>query len=238
VSGYTPVFAQIYQGTLYGKWPAAAVWASLLPLLDKNGHLEMSLQAISGMTGWPMDLLKQGIDELMQPDPSSRSAIAEGRRLVMIDAQRDWGWIAVNHSIYREKARLMAKSKYETSAGLNSKRMNDRRRPPETAGDRQEAPLTASHTHTHIPVGADESTGSDSNSMPEDSINRAIYADARRILGLSAGGMITPHLGAKGKGIAWVVETLGEIDRRKMDPEAARAFWSKMATPKRRGVVC
>jgi hypothetical protein len=50
--------------------------------------------------------------------------------------------------------------------------------------------------------------------------------------------MITPHLGAKGKGIAWVVETLGEIDRRKMDPEAARAFWSKMATPKRRGVVC
>jgi hypothetical protein len=231
VSGYTPVFGQIYQGTLYGKWPTAAVWASLLPLLDKNGHLDMSLQAISGMTGWPMDLLKQGIDELMQPDPSSRSAIAEGRRLIMIDAQRDWGWIAVNHSIYKEKARLMAKSQYETSAGLNSKRMNDRRRPPETAGDRREPPPTASHTQTHIPVGAEESAS-------EDSISRAIYADARRILGSSAGGMITPHLGAKGKGIAWVVETLGEIDRRKMDPEAARAFWSKMATPKRRGVVC
>lgn len=231
MSGYTPVFNQIYQGTLYGKWPTAAVWASLLPLFDKNGHLDMSLQAISGMTGWPMDLLKQGIEELMQPDPSSRSEKADGRRLVLIDERRDWGWVAVNHGIYKEKARLMAKSQYETAAGINAKRMTDRRKPPETAGDRREPPPTASHTHTHIPVGAEESAS-------DDSINRAIYADARRILGPSAGGMITPHLGAKGKGIAWVVETLAEIDRRKMDPEAARAFWSKVATPKRRGVVC
>jgi len=136
MAGYTPVFAEIYTGSLYGKWPAAAVWASLLPLADKHGYIDMSLQAIAGMTGWPVDLLEQGIDQLMQPDPNSRTPDEDGRRLMPIDPNRAWGWVLVNHGKYREKARLQSKAAREVETRKNAERMKDRRRPPVTAGDR------------------------------------------------------------------------------------------------------
>jgi len=145
MAGYTPVFADIYMGTLYGRWPAAAVWASLLPLLDKNGRLDMSMQAISGMTGWPMDLLEEGIRQLMEPDENSRSPDDDGRRLVPIDPERTWGWQAVNHAKYREKARLQAKAAREVEEGRNAERMRDRRGPPLTAAD----PLSNTNTNTN-----------------------------------------------------------------------------------------
>jgi hypothetical protein len=127
VSGYTPVFSDIYMGTLYGKWPAAPVWASLLPLMDKHGRIDMSMQAIAGMTGWPMELLEEGIRQLCEPDPRSRTGDEQGRRLIPIDQSRPWGWQAVNHGKYREKARLSAKAAREVSAGQNAERMKGRR---------------------------------------------------------------------------------------------------------------
>lgn len=143
--GYTPAFEDIYMGTLYGRWPAAAVWASLLPLLDKNGQIDMSMQAIAGMTGWPMDLLEEGIHQLMEPDKNSRTPDHEGRRLIPIDPDRPWGWKAVNHAKYKEKARLQSKNAREVQTGTNKDRMNDRRRPPETAAD----PLSNTNTNTN-----------------------------------------------------------------------------------------
>lgn len=149
--GYTPAFDSIYTGTLYGKWPAAAVWASLLPLLDKNGCIDMSLQAISGMTGWPMDLLKQGIEQLMEPDPDSRTPGEDGRRLVPIDPNRPWGWRAVNHSKYREKARKQNYDAERTASGKDAERKRKARsaRPAMS----RDVPLsdTDTNTDTEIP---------------------------------------------------------------------------------------
>lgn len=147
--GYTPVFDSIYTGTLYGKWPAAAVWASLLPLLDKNGCIDMSLQAISGMTGWPMDLLKQGIEQLMEPDPDSRTPGEDGRRLVPIDPNRPWGWRAVNHSKYREKARKQNYDAERTASGKDAERKRKERsaRPAMS----RDVPLSDTNTDTEIP---------------------------------------------------------------------------------------
>jgi hypothetical protein len=138
MGGYTPVFDSIYTGTLYGKWPTAAVWASLLPLFDKNGVLDLSIDAICGMTGWPRDLMEQGISALMQPDPHSRTKGEDGRRLVLLDPNRSWGWRAVNHSRYREKARLMNRDADRVTSGENAARMANRRnprRPPATPAD-------------------------------------------------------------------------------------------------------
>ena len=159
-SGYTPVFQSIYTGTLYGRWPAAAVWASLLPLFDKNGHLDMSYQAIAGMTGWPVELLQQGIAQLMEPDAHSRTEAEEGRRMVPLEQGRDWGWRAVNHGKYREKARLASKNAREAEEGKNAARMADRRRPPETAGDRRRPPLTAPQTQTQTQTKKEEMSSS------------------------------------------------------------------------------
>lgn len=105
MAGYTPVFSSIYDGTLFGKWPTAVVWASLLPLVDAKGEIDLSYEAIAGRTGWPMDLLRAGINDLMQPDPDSRSDAEEGRRLVLLDPSKLWGWRVVNVQKYRERSR-------------------------------------------------------------------------------------------------------------------------------------
>jgi hypothetical protein len=144
-TGYNVLFDP-YKGTLYGRFPAGPVFVSVfLALADQQGVVDESLQAISGRTGWPMDLLTRAIDELMQPDPESRSKDFDGKRLVLIDENRKWGWRVVNHQVYRDKARLMSKSARERDTGSNASRMRDRRRPPVTAGDR----LSYSNTNTN-----------------------------------------------------------------------------------------
>lgn len=149
MAGYTPVFGDIFTGSLYGRWPAAAVWASLLPLMDKNGHLDMSLQAISGMTGWPMNLLEQGIQQLMEPDPYSRTPGHDGRRLIPIDPERPWGWIAVNHGKYREKARKQMHQAEATASGKDAERKQAARE-SRRVQTRPGAPGSHTQTQTHI----------------------------------------------------------------------------------------
>jgi hypothetical protein len=127
VSGYTPVFSEIYMGTLYGRWPAAPVWASLLPLCDRHGQIDMSPQAIAGLTGWPMDLLQEGIRQLSEPDEHSRTPDNDGRRLVLLDPARPWGWKVVNHGKYREKARKMAYDQARVADGRNAERLAAKR---------------------------------------------------------------------------------------------------------------
>lgn len=102
--GYTPVFNSVFDGTLYGKWPESAVWLTMLALCDSRGQIDKSYEAIAGQTGWPMELLKEGIAALMSPDPRSRSPAEDGRRLVLIDPAREWGWRVVNVQLYRRKA--------------------------------------------------------------------------------------------------------------------------------------
>lgn len=104
MSGYTPVFDTVFNGTLCGRWPVLPVWLTLLPLADWRGHIDMTYEAIAGRTGWPLNLLKEGIQELMKPDPHSRTKAEAGRRLVPLDEERGWGWQVVNISVYRAKA--------------------------------------------------------------------------------------------------------------------------------------
>lgn len=98
----------------------------------------------------------------------------------------------------------------------------------------------AIHKPKDYSVRADGSAveNSGSEDPPEESPNRAVYAEARRLMGESAGGLIAKQLGANGKGIGWCFEILADIDRRRLDPEAARAYFSKAAAPKVRGFVC
>jgi hypothetical protein len=126
MSGYTHVFGSIYDGTLYGRWPMAVVWVSLLPLADRYGRVNLSLEAIAGRTGWPLELLKLGIAQLCEPDPESSSRAQEGRRLVPLNPSRNWGWQIVNHSLYREKARKAAHDASRVESGANAARMAKR----------------------------------------------------------------------------------------------------------------
>lgn len=142
MSGYTPVFKDVFAGSLCGQYPTTAVWLYMLALADMNGIVDASPTYISAVTGMPVDLVKEGIANLEAPDPQSRTSTDEGRRIVPLEDQ-PWGWKIVNHGKYREKARLRAKAAREVQEGKNAERMKDRRRPPETADDRPSPPETA-----------------------------------------------------------------------------------------------
>lgn len=159
MSGYTPVFSTVFNGTLSGKWPTLPVWLTILPLADWRGHIDMTPEAISGRTGWPIDLLLEGINELCKPDPRSRSQIEEGRRLVLIDPARDWGWRVVNIEKYRDKA----SGRNQVEDGRNAEKVRrykegHRRTPEDTGGHRQ----TPTHTQTQTKTKESVSTTSPS----------------------------------------------------------------------------
>ena len=179
MSGYTPVFDSIYSGSLYGQWPAAALMATLLPLCDKNGHIDLHPRAIAAMTGWPMELLEEGIQQLMAPDPDSRTTAEQGRRLIPLDNSRSWGWAMVNFVNYREKARLLAKSAREVESGRNAARMQDRRGPPVTACD----PLSNANTNANT----------DKNSVEEASTAPAKPNPVSEVFGYWQETMNSPH---------------------------------------------
>lgn len=136
MSGYVPVFRTVFDGTLHGRWPHTGLWLALLAMADKQGRIDRSPQAIASDIGIPVEELMACIAEFCGPDPMSRTRENEGRRLELIDPLRPWGWRVINHAEYRERARLMGKAERECDTGANAARLRDRRRPPETAGDR------------------------------------------------------------------------------------------------------
>lgn len=153
--GYNVTFDSLFTGSLCGQWPDIGVWALLLAMKDKNGHVDVTPQYIHNVTGIPMDDLLACIDRFMAPDPASRTKEYDGRRMRLIDPNRPWGWVVINHPVYKERARLIAKNQREVESGQNAARMGDRRRPPETAAD----PLSEAEAEakTNEEPGADAS---------------------------------------------------------------------------------
>lgn len=125
--GYTPVFSSVFDGTLHGKWPQTGVWLALLAMADRHGCIDRTPQAIASDIGIAVGELIVCIDEFMQPDPMSRTQDCDGRRLVLIDEARPWGWRLVNHGHYREKARKESFDAARVADGRNAERMAQRR---------------------------------------------------------------------------------------------------------------
>lgn len=156
--GYTPVFNSIFDGTLAGRWPTSAVWLTLLALTDAHGEIDMTPEAIGNRTGWPLDLLKQGIAELLQPDPRSRSQLNEGRRLVPIDSHRDWGWKVVNIQKYRDKASAQMRIEDGRNAEASRRYREKMKARRDTAKHSPTHTDTGQHSPTHTDTGEHSAT--------------------------------------------------------------------------------
>jgi hypothetical protein len=101
---YGKLFAQMYDGTLgtKGPWQALVTFQQLIILADQYGDVDMTAEAIARRTTIPLDVVNIGLAELVKPDPHSRTPDEDGRRIVPLAENRDWGWHIVNHDIYRK----------------------------------------------------------------------------------------------------------------------------------------
>lgn len=98
---YGKLFDKMYDGTLRSDWEALITFQQMIVLCDADGILDMTVHAIAGRTGIPLEHIENGIKVLESPDPHSRSNDEDGRRIVLLDKHRPWGWYLVNHSKYK-----------------------------------------------------------------------------------------------------------------------------------------
>jgi hypothetical protein len=153
MSGYAPVFQSVFTGTLHGRWPDTGLWLCLIAMADKNGELDVTPQYIASTTGLQLQDVVECMARFCEPDPYSRTPDCEGRRLVLLEPPRPWGWRIVNRVKYREKARLMSKDATRTATGADAARKRDERAaspavprsPPESPSQSQRQ----SHSHSH-----------------------------------------------------------------------------------------
>lgn len=106
---YGKIFAQMYEGTLAGHWQAIVTMQQLVVLATKDGIVDMTADAISRRTSIPIEIITSGLEHLAKPDPYSRTPGEDGRRIVLLDDHRPWGWKLVNHAKYRALRNLEEK---------------------------------------------------------------------------------------------------------------------------------
>lgn len=97
---YAKVFAQILDSSIAENYSTRHVFMDFLVLADKDGMVDMTAQAISRRTNVPLELIETAIEKLSTPDVDSRSSAEGGRRIVLIDPDRGWGWKIVNYVNY------------------------------------------------------------------------------------------------------------------------------------------
>lgn len=98
---YGKIFESMYDGSMYGRWEAIVTLQQMIVLAEKDGTLDMTPEALSARTSIPLAIIQAGLSELEQPDGKSRTPTADGRRIVRLNAQREWGWRIVNYRKYR-----------------------------------------------------------------------------------------------------------------------------------------
>jgi len=99
---YGKIFREMYNGTLVQNWQALITFQQLIVLSDADGVIDYTTEAIASRTGIPIEIIQQGIRALESEDPYSRSPDENGRRIVLLDEHRPWGWVIVNHKKYRD----------------------------------------------------------------------------------------------------------------------------------------
>jgi hypothetical protein len=98
---FAKIFAQIFDSTIAKDYVVRHVFMDMLVLADRDGVVDMTVDAIARRTNVPQDLVDHAIKELMNPDLKSRSKAESGARITPIDSGRDWGWQIVNYEHYR-----------------------------------------------------------------------------------------------------------------------------------------
>jgi hypothetical protein len=99
---FAKIFDQILDSSIADDYQTRHVFMDFLIMADRQGVVDKTIAAIARRTVVPIDIVGRAIDVLCSPDPLSRSDVEEGRRLVLINPGRSWGWRIVNYEQYRQ----------------------------------------------------------------------------------------------------------------------------------------
>jgi hypothetical protein len=109
---YAKVFAQILNSTISEDYVVRHVFMDLLILANRYGEVDMTATAIARVTNVPLEQVTHAISALMREDAGSRSKEFGGKRLILLDEHRDWGWKIINYETYNRMQTEEAKRTY------------------------------------------------------------------------------------------------------------------------------
>jgi hypothetical protein len=145
---YGKIFDLIYDGTLYGHWEAIVTMQQLIVLASPDGVVDMTPPAIAARTSIPLDIITKGLKVLSEPDPYTRTPGEDGRRIVLMDEHRPWGWRLVNHG------------KYQRLRDMKQKRQADRDRIAEKRKKTKDVATESQGVANVAPTDSDSNTDS------------------------------------------------------------------------------
>jgi hypothetical protein len=144
---FAKVYEQIFDSSIAEDYQVRHMFEDLLKLSDPTGAVDMTIEAIQRRINVPLEIVVRTMTELQKPDPKSRSPKEDGRRIVLIDSHRDWGWKIVNYAHYRklrdEEARRSYFRDYMQQYRAESGSQKTRKRKPRKIND-----LPVKHVNT------------------------------------------------------------------------------------------
>lgn len=147
---YAKLFASLYQGTLRGNTHGLVVFTNMLAHADSAGWVDIHPKAIAEEVGLTVEQVRAAIAELEAPDPESRSPEHEGRRIILLDEHRNWGWKIVNHGKYRS-IRDEADRREQNRIAQEKFRNKNKVELPEVRNSKPRKPKSA-HTEAEVEV--------------------------------------------------------------------------------------
>lgn len=162
---YGKIFDSIYDGTLRADWKALITFQQLIILAGPDGVVDMTAHAIHGRTGIPLDIIEHGLKVLAEPDPHSRSSEHEGRRIVLLDEHRQWGWKLVNHAYYRDLISRADKREKDRLRIADKRKQEKSGVSQDVAGCRSTSPEVADVAHASCKLQATDASNTSASNV-------------------------------------------------------------------------
>lgn len=96
---FVKLFSSITDSTVWGEPDSTRlVWITMLAMTDQHGHINASVPGLAHRARVPIGDCEAALRTFLSPDPYSRTAEYDGRRIEVIDG----GWRLLNYQKYRE----------------------------------------------------------------------------------------------------------------------------------------
>lgn len=139
---FAKIFESLWGGSMVGQPDAQLVFVFLLAHSNRDGFVDEHPSKIAALTGLPAERVEVALRLLEAEDPASRSPEEAGRRILLVDAHRAWGWLIVNHAKYRAM-RDEEQRREEARARMRRRRANSSQDEPEPRTVRRGSPRFA-----------------------------------------------------------------------------------------------
>lgn len=220
---FAKIFGQIHDSSIASDYTVRLVFMDLLVLADKCGIVDMTEDAVARRTNVPLDVVQRAIQTLREPDPQSRTKDHEGRRLLLIDEGREWGWKIANYEHYRdirtEEERREYHKQYKRKQRAKAKLVNKRKQPSTIVNNRQQSSTMSTHIDTDTDGDGDTHMGdSDLGPQPTAPDSAAILCEmwvTMKSKGCNA--KMREHLGAVAKAGIDLAVVRGAMEKARSD---------------------